>query len=195
MTGHLMAACNLVLALLQAPATKGTLRLYAVGDINLGRRTARERLIEGDTLYSFRPLLDTLRGADITFGNLESPIAADTGQVDDSGAVFTAPPIAAAALAQAGLDIVSTANKHAWDGGEATLQETMRQLTRAGVLFVGSAFGRDMAEQPVIVRRHGWRVAFFAITRAWNPAPYTFYRPARAHYVAAGANGSTLRAI
>src|SRR3989454_12542388 len=105
MTGHLVAACNLVLALLQASATKGTLRLYAVGDINLGRRTARERLIEGDTLYSFRPLLDTLRGADITFGNLESPIAADSGQVDDSGAVFTAPPIAALALAQAGVDI------------------------------------------------------------------------------------------
>src|SRR5207245_2308500 len=71
-----------------------------------------------------------------------------------------------------------------WDGGEGTLQETMRQLTRAGVLFVGSAFGRDMAEQPVIVRRHGWRVAFFAITRAWNPAPYTFYRHPGANYVA-----------
>jgi len=186
MTGHLMAACNLVLALLQAPATKGTLRLYAVGDINLGRRTARERLIQGDTLYSFRPLLDTLRGADITFGNLESPIAADTGAVDDSGEVFTAPPLAALALALAGFDIVSTANNHAWDGGEGTLQETMRQLTRAGVLFVGSAFGRDMAEQAVIVRRHGWRVAFFAITRAWNPAPYTFYRHPGANYVAWG---------
>src|SRR5437016_10732559 len=158
MTRHLMAACNLVLALLQAPATKGTLRLYAVGDINLGRRTARERLIQGDTLYSFRPLLDTLRGADITFGNLESPIAADTGQVDDSGAAFTAPPVAALALAQAGFDIVSTANNHAWDGGEATLQETMRQLTRAGVLVVGSGLGGDVAEQPVIVRRGNWRV-------------------------------------
>src|SRR2546426_752801 len=155
MTGHLVAACNLVLALLQASATKGTLRLYAVGDINLGRRTARERLIEGDTLYSFRPLLDTLRGADITFGNLESPIAADTGAVDDSGAVFTAPPLAALALALAGFDIVSTANNHAWDGGEGTLQEAMRQLTRARGLVVGSAFGRDTAEQAVVVRRPG----------------------------------------
>jgi len=195
MTGHLVAACNLVLALLQASATKGTLRLYAVGDINLGRRTARERLIEGDTLYSFRPLLDTLRGADITFGNLESPIAADTGAVDDSGTVFTAPPLAALALALAGFDIVSTANNHAWDGGEEALQETMRQLTRAGVRFVGSALGRDMAEQPVIVRRHGWRVAFFAITRAWNPAPYAFHRHPGANYVAWGDTGWLYPAI
>src|SRR2546426_10101476 len=112
MTGHLMAACNLVLALLQAPATKGTLRLYAVGDVKLERRTARERLIQGDTLYSFRPLLDTLRGADITFGNLESPIAADTGGVDDSGEVVTAPPPAPLALALAGGGIAMKADKH-----------------------------------------------------------------------------------
>src|SRR2546426_11156089 len=143
MTGHLVALCSLLLALLQAPAIppRGPLRLYAVGDINLGRRTARERLIEGDTLYSFRPLLDTLRGADITFGNLESPIAADSGQVDDSGAVFTAPPIAALALAQAGVGIVRTANKQAWGGGEATLQETMRPLPPAGRPVVGAGFG------------------------------------------------------
>jgi poly-gamma-glutamate capsule biosynthesis protein CapA/YwtB (metallophosphatase superfamily) len=185
-TGQLLASCNLLLALVQAPGAKGTLRLYAVGDINLGRRLARERLLAGDTVYSFRLLLDTLRGADLTFGNLESPIAADSGEVDDSGAVFTAPPLAADALARAGFAIVSTANNHAWDGGEAVVQETMRQLTRAGVLFVGSGFGRDMAEQPVIVRRHGWRVGFIAITRAWNPAPYTFYRHPGAHYVAWG---------
>src|SRR5207247_10431799 len=115
MTG-LVASCSVLLALLQAPAVppRGPLRLYAVGDINLGRHTARERLIAGDTLYSFRPLLDTLRGADITFGNLESPIAADTGQVDDSGAAFTAPPVAALAQAQAGCDSGRAAHHHAW---------------------------------------------------------------------------------
>src|SRR5437660_5025734 len=54
MTGSLVAACHVLLAVLQAPPARGTLRLYAVGDINLGRHTARERLIAGDTLYSFR---------------------------------------------------------------------------------------------------------------------------------------------
>ncbi|HYT03454.1 MAG TPA: CapA family protein [Gemmatimonadales bacterium] len=179
-----VASCNVPLWRLQQPTD--TLRLYAVGDINLGRRLAKERLLKGDTLYPFRALLDTLRGADITFGNLESPIAPDSQSIPDSGMVFTAPPAAAAALARAGFDIVSTANNHAWDGGRPAVVETMRQLTRAGVLFVGSAFGRDMAEQPVIVRRRGWRVAFFAVTRAWNPAPYAFYQHAGANWVAWG---------
>src|SRR5438094_10386662 len=120
MMRNLLAAGNLLLAALQAPPARGTLRLYAVGDINLGRRTARERLIAGDTLYSFRLLLDTLRGADITFGNLESPTAAETSQVDDSGAAFTAPPAASPFLAYAGFAIVCTCNHHAWSGPMAT---------------------------------------------------------------------------
>src|SRR5256885_5986168 len=57
---------------------------------------------------------------------------------------------------------------------------------RAGVRFVGSGFGRDMAEQPVILERRGWRVAFFALTRAWNPAPYTFHAHAGSQYIAWG---------
>src|SRR5437763_2145421 len=168
-----VASGNVPPGLLQQPTD--TLRLCAVGDVNLDRRVAGAGLLQADTLYPFRALLESLRGADITFGNLESPIAPDTSLVPDSGGVFAAPPIAALALARAGFDIVSTANNHAWDGGEPAAEETMRQLTRAGVRFVGSGFGRDMAEQPVILERRGWRGACFAITRAWQPAPRTSY--------------------
>ena len=123
-----VVSCNLHLGLLQQPTD--TLRLYAVGDINLGRRVAKERLLEGDTLYPFLVLRDSLAAADITFGNLESPIAPDSSAAPDSVGVFTAPSAAAAALARAGFDVVSTANNHAWDGGPAAVEETMRQLTR-----------------------------------------------------------------
>jgi poly-gamma-glutamate synthesis protein (capsule biosynthesis protein) len=175
----------LLLSWMVAQQPRDTLRLCAVGDVNLDRRVAGAWL-QGDTVYPFRALLESLRGADITFGNLESPIASDASPLPDSAGVFAAPPVAALALARAGFDIVSTANNHAWDGGQPAAEETMRQLTRAGVRFVGSGFGRDMAEQPVILERRGWRVAFFAITRAWNPAPYTFYKHAGADWVAWG---------
>src|SRR5437899_5735866 len=166
-----------------------TLRLYAVGDINLGRRLAKERLLEGDTLYPFLALRDSLAAADITVGNLESPIAPVSSAGPDSVGVFTAPSAAAAALARAGFDVVSTANNHAWDGGPAAVEETMRQLTRVGVRFVGSGFGRDMAEQPVILERRGWRVAVFAPTHAAHPAPYTCHSHAGPQYIAGGDPG------
>ena len=175
-----VASVNVPRGLLQQPTD--TLRLCVVG----------AGLLQGDTLYPFRPLLESLRGADITFGNLESPIVDDATPVPDSGGVFAAPPLAALALARAGFDIVSTANNHAWDGGQPAAEETMRLLTRAGVRFVGSGFGRDMAEQPVILERRGWRVAFFAVTRAWNPAPYTFYKHAGANWVAWGDTATQL---
>jgi len=176
-----LASCAV---LLQGP--RDTLRLYAVGDINLGRRDALDRLLQGDTLFPFAAVADTLRAAHILFGNLESAIALRTRHRDTSGFVFTAPLVAAQSLARAGFDILSTANNHGWDGGRTAMEETMRQLTRAGVLFVGSALGRPMAEQPVIVRSHGWRVAFFAMTRAWNAAPNDFYGHEGANYVAWG---------
>jgi poly-gamma-glutamate synthesis protein (capsule biosynthesis protein) len=179
-------SCQVLLGTLQAGGPKDTLRLYAVGDINLGRRVALDRLRQGDTLYPFAAVADTLRAAHILFGNLESAIALRTRHRDTSGRVFTAPPLAARSLARAGFDIVSTANNHGWDGGRSGVQETMRALTRAGVLFVGSGLGRPMAEQPVIVRRNGWRVAFLAVTRAWNAAPNDFYGHEGANYVAWG---------
>ena len=187
-----MPACSglviLLAVLTQQPAVppRDTLRLLAVGDMNLGRRVAAEHLAQGDTLYPFRALLDTLRRADILFGNLESPIAPDDHPTETAGMVFTAPRSAARALAAAGFDVVSTANNHAWDGGRAGVAETMRRLSRAGVSFVGMGFGRPMAEQPVIVRKNGWRVAFFAVTQAWIAAPDSFFRHAGAEYVAWG---------
>jgi len=175
-------------AAVPAPASgpRDTLHLVAVGDINLGRRLAKEHLERGDTLYPFRDVADTLRASDLLFGNLESPIAPETHPVESAGVVFTAPALAAEALRHVGFAIVSTANNHAWDGGKAAVEETMRRLTAVGVQFVGSGFGRAMAEQPVIVRRRGWRVAFFGVTRAWNPAPYAFYSHAGADFIAWG---------
>jgi poly-gamma-glutamate synthesis protein (capsule biosynthesis protein) len=169
-----------------AEGPRDTLHLVAVGDINLGRRLAKEHLEQGDTLYPFQAVADTLRASDLLFGNLEIPIAPESHKVEGAGVVFTAPALAAEALRRVGFTIVSTANNHAWDGGKAAVEETMRRLTAAGVRFVGSGFGRAMAEQPVIVRRRGWRVAFFAVTRAWNPAPYSFYSHAGADYIAWG---------
>lgn len=168
------------------PPPRDTLHILAVGDINLGRRLAKDHLEKGDTLYPFRVVLDTFATADLLFGNLESPIAPDAHPVEAQGIKFTAPLLAATSLARAGFTIVSTANNHAWDGGERGVAQTMNRLSERGVRFVGSGYGRDMAEQPVIIERRGWRIGFFAVTRAWNPAPDHFYRHAGSRYVAWG---------
>jgi len=174
---------------------RDTLRLLAVGDINLGRRLAKDHLEKGDTLFPFREVMDSLGTGDLLFGNLESPIAPDSHTVESAGIKFTAPTLAATALARAGFRIVSTANNHAWDGGPGGVVETMERLSEQGIRFVGSGFGRAMAEQPVILERRGWRIGFFAVTRAWNPAPDDFYGHPGARYIAWGDPGWLYPAI
>jgi poly-gamma-glutamate capsule biosynthesis protein CapA/YwtB (metallophosphatase superfamily) len=161
------------------------LQLYAVGDLNLGRGVTHEYLLRGDTLYPFAALLDTLRAAHVLFGNLESPIAPIGHPYERTGSpVFTAPPIAADALVRAGFDVVSTANNHAWDGGLTGVMETLRQLERVRLPFAGT--GRTIADahRPAIIEKHGWRLIFFALTRAYNPAPRSFYRHVGSRYIA-----------
>src|SRR2546421_13084991 len=87
-----------------------TLRLCAVGDLNLDRRVASAGLLQGDTLYPFRALLESLVAADITFGNLESPITSDPLLASDSGGVFAAPRLAAVATAPAGFALRNPGN-------------------------------------------------------------------------------------
>src|SRR5437870_12574504 len=95
-----MASRDVQRALPQQPTD--TLRLYAVGHINLGRRLAKERLLEGDTLYPFLALRDSLAPADITFGNLATPNAPDSSAAPASVGASTAPSAAAAPQARAG---------------------------------------------------------------------------------------------
>src|SRR2546423_7278658 len=99
-----VASWNVPRGLLQQPTD--TLRLCAVGDLNLDRRVAGAGLLQGDTLFPFPPLLESLRGADIPFGNIESPIADDATHVPDSGELLAAPRLANLALAHSGFDIV-----------------------------------------------------------------------------------------
>ncbi|MGH7699328.1 MAG: hypothetical protein ACREMJ_02250, partial [Gemmatimonadales bacterium] len=51
--------------------------------------------------------------------------------------------------------------------------------------------GRTLAEahRPARLERHGWRVAVFALTRAYNPAPRTFYSHAGSRYIAYADSG------
>src|SRR2546427_8593188 len=185
----MLAGALLFLGVLQAPSSPGdrpardTLRFYAVGDLNLGRALTYRYLLQGDTLYPFSAIADTLRAADVLFGNLESPIAPLGHPFEKTGSfVFSTPPIAADALVRAGFDVVSNANNHAWDVGLTGVFETLKQLDRVGLAHAGT--GRTVAEahRPALPEPRGWRIAGFAAPRTFNPAPPPFFPPAGPPY-------------
>jgi poly-gamma-glutamate synthesis protein (capsule biosynthesis protein) len=176
----LPATCFLLLALLAlrgepdapTPNVAGhSLTLILVGDVMLGRGVAqalegewaaatvavRPWLVGDDADRPKPPRLGFDRGPRppdpdrvLSFANLESPLT--TAPQVREGHDLRAPPGAVAALRAAGFDVVSLANNHALDAGEAGLRETVRTLRGAGIgvwMDRPRGLGRHKVAQPV----------------------------------------------
>jgi poly-gamma-glutamate synthesis protein (capsule biosynthesis protein) len=100
-----------------------------------------------------------LASADLTVGNLETSIS-DEGTPAAKGYTFRAPPQTAAALKDAGFDVVSQANNHALDYGPVALADTRRLVEEQGILITGAGADLAQATQPAILERNGLRIAF-----------------------------------
>jgi poly-gamma-glutamate synthesis protein (capsule biosynthesis protein) len=146
-----------------------TVRLLALGDVNLGRGVGQE-ILAGDTLYPFAIVKDSFALYDVVFANLESQLSDQKGETQHprNNLVFTGPPGGAYALHKAGVTIVSTANNHALDYGVKALRETNRYLSEAGVYSVGTSDDSSRLFAPVIISRNDIRIAFFACTDVMN---------------------------
>lgn len=146
-----------------------SVRLVAVGDVNLGRAVGKI-LLAGDTCFPFSRIDHLFQNADIAFCNLESPLSDQGGETQSrrSNLVFTGPPAGADALKRAGVTIVSIANNHALDYGVDGFHQTVENLHRAGVNFVGTVDSNSLKPKRAIIAVNGLRFAFFAVTDVQN---------------------------
>ncbi len=129
----------------------------------LSRHVGRVARQKRDPAWPFRRLAPALAAADISFCNLESPFS-DRGPLVEKGMVFKAEPDMVAGLVLAGIDVVSTANNHARDGGSYGLEFTLGLLARNGIAAVGTALTPDLLREGTVLRRRGVRVGFLAYT-------------------------------
>jgi poly-gamma-glutamate synthesis protein (capsule biosynthesis protein) len=152
-----------------APGAPAPLVIVAAGDVNLGRECGQSIL--ADVRYDpFRHMGPLWGDADLRFVNLESQLSDQKGETQSprNRLIFTGPPDGGHTLAQAGIQIVSTANNHAWDYGRRALFETLDNLARAGVKSTGTGRTLDAAYAPAVLEVRGRRIAVFAVTQIWN---------------------------
>ncbi len=143
--------------------------LIAGGDVDLSRTTGQRILRDGslDLFREIRPLLAT---ADIRFANLESQLCDLKGKTvsEHNHLVFSGPPGGAEVVKRGGFDILSTANNHAWDFGLRCLTETIKNLERVGIRYVGTDAAGEDPLRPVVIDNAGQIFAFFALTAIFN---------------------------
>ncbi|MDW8252222.1 MAG: CapA family protein, partial [Myxococcales bacterium] len=165
-----------------------SLVLVAGGDVELARAMG-QALLKDPSLNPLAPLAGWLRSGDIRFVNLEGPLSDQKGETMSprNPLVFTGPPVGAEVLARAGIDLVSTANNHAWDYGKSGLLETLVHLDRAGVKHVGTGASLAEARAPVVMEKNGWKIGFLAATGIWNQGELSKH-PGREHVAEADAS-------
>jgi poly-gamma-glutamate synthesis protein (capsule biosynthesis protein) len=130
----------------------------AVGDLMLARSIGDQILAQGPAA-PFAGVADLFASADVLTGNLECAITV-RGEPAAKAYTFAAPPAAVDALALAGFDVLTLANNHSLDFGPVALQDMQARLGAAGIQTVGAGLNRIAAHAPVILTRHGLRLAF-----------------------------------
>ncbi len=160
--------------------------IAAVGDVLLHQELQRQAYAAPERhLALWGGVVDQLTRADLTYANLEGPLAAGvtrTGkQVKDPGLVydnkvytayprFNFHPSLAESLVKSGVDIVSTANNHALDRHSIGVDKTLDALDEAGLLHMGTRRKNASARAPwhVITETRGVRLAWVACAHHTN---------------------------
>lgn len=135
--------------------------IAAVGDLMLGGRV-EPFLKEFGPDYPFTNVMPFLSRADVVVGNLESSISTRGTAVENKKFTLRAGPIAALALKNAGIRVVSLANNHSMDFGPLALKDTLGVLDQHEILYTGAGMDLDDARSPAVLKVKGKTIAFLS---------------------------------
>lgn len=127
--------------------------LLATGDIGPCRP---------DPLSIFALAKERLNSADIVVGQLE-PVLTDRGtQMPQARLAMRSSPSTAAAIHEAGFDVISFASNHCMDWGTEGLIDTCNALRDSQIIVIGAGANIVEARKPAIIKKNGQRIATLA---------------------------------
>jgi poly-gamma-glutamate capsule biosynthesis protein CapA/YwtB (metallophosphatase superfamily)/outer membrane protein assembly factor BamB len=149
---------------------QGGATLVFLGDAALGR-SVEAQLARYGTAYPWDGLGPLLREADLAVANLEGVLTTQ-GKPLDKTYLMRAHPRWGETLVEAGIDLVTLANNHALDYGEAGLDKTLATLEELDIAMVGAGETREAAHRPARFALGGVEVAVLGYAAArWNGSP------------------------
>jgi len=128
---------------------QGQIVLMFVGDIMLSRSVGEKMKKENNWNWPFLNIAETIKKADLLFGNLEGPIS-DKGANVGSIYSFRADPRVVEGLTFSGFDVLSVANNHMFDWSRIALEDTLKRLKDSGISYTGAGLNEKEAHSPTI---------------------------------------------
>lgn len=144
----------------------------ALGDVLVHSGPHRQGLTHGfSSLWA--PLAPLLAAPDVTYANFEGTVSGPGAPAlpkgrSTQGNRLVYDPGLASALASAGIDVVSTANNHALDGGTAGVIVTLDALTAAGIKTTGTRKPKAASPWFTVTETRGLRLAWVACSEWTN---------------------------
>ncbi|MDL5047136.1 CapA family protein [Oscillatoria amoena NRMC-F 0135] len=145
--------------------------IIGVGDIMMGSSYPEPVLPINNGRHLMEDVEAILSDADVTTGNLEGVLLDEGGtpktcRNPNVCYVFKSPTRYVQNLVTAGFDVMSLANNHAGDFGEAGRKSSMKTLEEAGILYAG-----QLQQKFVTFEKNGTRFSFVAFAPNSNCVP------------------------
>ncbi|MDO8548971.1 MAG: CapA family protein [Ignavibacteria bacterium] len=150
-----------------------TIRISAVGDLMCHSVQYNYARIDGDN-FDFNPVYREVKKyfyeSDFVFGNLET-VTAGKSKGFSGYPFFNTPDEYITALYNAGFHLLTTANNHSLDRGEAGLLRTIEQIKKNGLLYNGTFTSKEDRDLIRVIDIKGIKIAFLAYTYGTNGIP------------------------
>lgn len=158
----------------QPTPAKETITVRVVGDLMVHDRQLASALQE-DGSYNFVPefasITNAISKADVAIGNLEVCFFGEE-KAYTGFPKFNTPDAFADAIFQAGFDVVTTANNHAFDFRLPGVQRTLEVAKNAGLTVLGTAGSEEEAQQHTLLMDvRGVKLGILAYTDTFNHKP------------------------
>ena len=148
------------------------IRVTFLGDTLIGGE-AQTVLDKHGPDYAFDGIRHLLTRSDLVVANHEGPITRrerpdrklDTGR---KRYWYRAQPESVVALRDAGIGVVSLANNHVLDFGNAALDDTIEALDRAEIQWCGAGPNRRVARRPALLTVRGLRFGFLSFMQRYD---------------------------
>jgi poly-gamma-glutamate synthesis protein (capsule biosynthesis protein) len=143
------------------PVAPGNVTLAFAGDVHFEGRTAK---LLKDPATAFGPITSVLTSADFTAVNLETAVTS-RGTPQPKTYHFRTNPLAFTALRDGGVDLVTMANNHVLDYGQAGLADTLAAAKAARFPYVGIGTNAAAAWAPYVTTINGMKIAIIGVSQ------------------------------
>ena len=142
-----------------------TVILSFAGDVYFSEHSLASYDKKGISAYADEDMLALMNNADLFMLNHEFSFSLQGEPMEDKQYTLRTDPKYVKILQELGTDVVTLANNHVLDFGNAALSDTFATLKQAEIDYVGAGNNYQEAISPVVRTIHGQSFAIFAATR------------------------------